>query len=140
MRRSTARLCVELFPEGSDHWYKIFNDPDLKSIPEDIIALNDVNTEARVIASLQLSEYHTLCYWNPSQLHAQKTLAGRIQFNLGGVICCHDRFDVDSESVDIASLTDPDFDSHGWDSVVVDFEGFRTAITVGQAMMDGWTR
>lgn len=139
MRCSTGRFCVELTPHPSNTQFQTFIGSVFESTPENTISLNDANKESKIIASLELFQYHYLCYWYRN--HTRKIPGQAVKFNLGAVICCHDSVEADlNESVEIASLTNLDFNSPGWQAITFDWDGFQTAAAVGKIMEDGWTR
>ncbi|KAF7326725.1 hypothetical protein MSAN_02500500 [Mycena sanguinolenta] len=61
IRRSTGRLCIEFGPTHSEDRVPIMGGLAILTPPDNIHALHDLDLEPRVIASLALRQWYTLC-------------------------------------------------------------------------------
>ncbi|KAJ6555807.1 hypothetical protein B0H19DRAFT_1376839 [Mycena capillaripes] len=125
IRRSSGRLCMDLV-QAND--YPIY----LDSIPartQGMYSSNAPNTEAKIIESLTLEQYHHICY--QFLRHFRFTnISIPITLNLGKVICCPSGNWLE-DSVEIAWLPNTTISSLWWDT---------PSETAKQITEDGWTR
>ncbi|KAJ6522066.1 hypothetical protein B0H19DRAFT_1386735 [Mycena capillaripes] len=125
IRRSSGRLCMDLGQANDNPIY-------LDSLPvrtQRIYSLNTPNTEAEIIESLTLEDYHYICYHFLGHFR-YTNISTPITRNLGAVICCPSR-DRLEDSVEIAWLPNTPFLSPWWET--------RSGMAK-QIMEDGWTR
>jgi hypothetical protein len=128
MRRSTGQLCVDLTPSGN--FDPILPTRRTLAPLERAVRFKHSNSEVIAIESLEIEQYHRLCYWHLRQTLDLLFLA-EAELNLGAVIHSPSGSEVDnSVAVALISLTDIDMDLFGWDS--------NTAAK--EIMKDGWTR
>ncbi|KAJ7887313.1 hypothetical protein B0H14DRAFT_2696136 [Mycena olivaceomarginata] len=115
IRRSTGQGCVELARRESNILPEIFigMDLDFESTLESGLSLDDAAKNARGIGSLDLFQYHELCYWHQSQAVTTNFLK-------------------DGEWAEIASVTGLDF--------YCDLSHSAAGLGVGELVQNGWTR
>ncbi|KAJ6555810.1 hypothetical protein B0H19DRAFT_136683 [Mycena capillaripes] len=125
IRRSSGQLCMDLVQANDYPTY-------LNSLPartQGIYSSNAPNTDAKIIESLTLEQYHDICYYFLG--HVQFTnISIPITLNLGKVICCPSGNWLE-DSVEIAWLPNTTISSLWWDT---------PSETAKQITEDGWTR
>ncbi|KAJ6555862.1 hypothetical protein B0H19DRAFT_137156 [Mycena capillaripes] len=125
IRRSSGRLCMDL---GQANDYPISLDI-ARAQRHGMYSSNAPNTEAKIIESLTLEQYHHICYQSLGHFRFTN-ISTPITHNLGAVICCPSR-DRLEDSVEIAWLPNTPILSPWWKT--------RSGMAE-QIMEDGWTR
>ncbi|KAJ6555925.1 hypothetical protein B0H19DRAFT_1262055 [Mycena capillaripes] len=125
IRRSSGRLCMDLVQVND---YPIYLEP-FRAQTQGMYSSNAPNTEAKIIESLTLEEYHDICYYFLGHFRFTN-ISTPINLNLGAVIFCLSR-DRLEDSVEIAWLPSTPILSSWWDTLPG---------TAKQITEDGWTR
>jgi hypothetical protein len=122
IRRSTGRLCADLIPSNGFEWRYYAAEMSL----EGITSLDALDQEAKVIDSLTIERYHSICCFALS-LPRSFYISTDVTVNLGRIIVVPSS-DQPEGPVEIAFLPDVDIEVESW-------RGAQ-----GMAMEDGWTR
>ncbi|KAF7370102.1 hypothetical protein MSAN_00640200 [Mycena sanguinolenta] len=133
IRRSNGKLCADLVP-GGDILYTCPS--HAMPTQQGLNFLTGKNTEATIIDSLTLYQYHSICYWEFSTTRSM-SISTSAAVNLGSVIHCP-RGNSFDDMVEIAHcrtlrrliVEEVTHESH-WNT---------ERSIVGQVMADGWTR
>ncbi|KAJ6555766.1 hypothetical protein B0H19DRAFT_136069 [Mycena capillaripes] len=125
IRRSSSRLCMDLV-QAND--YPIYLS-SVRAGTQGMYSSNVPNTEAKIIESLTLEQYHYICYWFLGHFRFTD-ISTPITCNLGAVIFCPSR-DRLEDFVEIAWLPNATISSLWWDT---------PSGTAEQITEDGWTR
>lgn len=100
------------------------------STPDGRVSLNYPNQQNKAIASIGVDYYHLSCYWHLSRRWHNLPTPTQAHLNLGEIVWCPSGPEIKG-SVEIASLTEPDFECEDW---------HPTRPAVETIMEDGWTR
>ncbi|KAJ6528883.1 hypothetical protein B0H19DRAFT_533185 [Mycena capillaripes] len=110
IRRSSSRLCVDLIQVNSD----LIPLDILRTRTQGMYSSNAPNTEAKIIESLTLEEYHHICHWFLGHVRFVRT-STPTALNLGTVICCPSK-NWPEDSVEIAWLPNRKSYSGSWNT------------------------
>ncbi|KAJ7219016.1 hypothetical protein B0H12DRAFT_1152830 [Mycena haematopus] len=136
IRRSTGQLCVDLV-QGGDILYTCPSHE--MSTQRGLHFLAGKDTEATIIDSLTLYQYHSICYWELAETRFM-SISTWAPVNLGSVAYCPSR-DFYDDMVEIASV-EPARISNKFVEVTTDDGSHWNAerSIVGEIMANGWTR
>jgi hypothetical protein len=93
------------------------------------MSLSASNTEAAIIESLTLEQYHEICSWNLKQLRPLHSSSTKV-VNMGAVLSCPLSHALE-DYVEIATLPSADIHLDPWTLPSTDME---------EVTEDGWTR
>jgi hypothetical protein len=98
------------------------------------MSLSASNTEAAIIESLTLEQYHEICSWNLKQLRLLRSSSPMI-VNVGAVLYCPLSSGFE-DSVEIASVPSANLTLGPWTLYSTD----TSQRVLGEVTEDGWTR
>ncbi|KAJ7924551.1 hypothetical protein B0H13DRAFT_2578770 [Mycena leptocephala] len=122
IRRSTGRLCADLIPSNSLKWGYYSGEMSLQGIT----SLDALDQDAKVIDSLTIEDYHSICDW-PQRRFLFINISTDVTINLGTIIAVSSG-DQLKGSAEIAFLPDVEAEVEHWYGAQ------------GEVMEDGWTR
>ncbi|KAJ7486417.1 hypothetical protein B0H11DRAFT_2279033 [Mycena galericulata] len=131
IRCSTNRLCVEL-PIYEVEETMFLNGSSTSWSNDTKIHPNDPNQETKLIDSVELGRYHTLCGWHLRKQRDFRMWGTEREFDIGAVICCPAGSQLES-SAKIAVLANIFIHPMGWFTI-------RSLTDSEETMEDGWTR
>ncbi|KAJ6512529.1 hypothetical protein C8R45DRAFT_890260 [Mycena sanguinolenta] len=129
IRRSTGRFCADLVPGGTDPLYYTYESNQTSQ--QGLQFLAGKNSEATIINTLTMNQYHSICYWGVSVLRSM-SISPSVSVNIGSVFnyASEDSFD---DMVEVARLPNARLSPHvSWENGE---EGAH-----GELMANGWTR
>ncbi|KAJ6474266.1 hypothetical protein C8R45DRAFT_385053 [Mycena sanguinolenta] len=109
IRRSTARLCIEFSPFGTDDGFSL---RPQSSPPQRLLSPHDLNQESSVIASLGYPKWYDLCSTFLSQFQSSY-ISVQAEVHLGSIIYWPSGSQFE-HAIGIASVTDPGTICSGW--------------------------
>jgi len=124
IRRSTGRLCVDLVPSGTSE--TLFFSPLARSKR----SFHDLIPEAAAMDSLDLDQYHWLCYWHLRRIRSLQ-IPVEAGVKLGTLIRAPAPSSSQQDLFEVAVLL-PDWD--------MNIAYWCTNSTIGEIMGNGWTR